>query len=98
MAQKLTAKQRRALREEARQWDALSDKQIVRLFEEGDPVRVRLRRPAPKTLTVALDQQTLDRLKRLARRKQIGPKNLAAMWIAERLAEEKVARRPRSVA
>jgi hypothetical protein len=49
---------------------------------------VRLRRPPPRTLTVALDEKTLNLLKRLARQKQIGPTHLAAMWIAERLASE----------
>ena len=73
MAQRLTITQRRDLRKEARQLDEMSDKEFNQLFDEGRPVRVRLRRPAPKTITVSLDQPTLDRLKRLARRKQVGP-------------------------
>lgn len=47
MAQKLTASKRRALREEAREWDQLSDESLARLFDEGKPVHVRLR-PPPK--------------------------------------------------
>ena len=88
MAQKLTAIQRQALRKEARKWDELSDAEIARLFDEGRPVRIRLRRLPPKTLTVALDVQTLNRLRRVARRKQVGPRQLAAIWIAERLGRE----------
>ena len=88
VAQKLTPAQRRALREEARGWDELSDEEFARLSDEGKPVQIRLRRPPPKTLTVALDAQTLNRLRRIARRKQVGPRQLAAIWIAERLGRE----------
>jgi len=61
----------------------------VQVFDEGAPVQVRLRRPLAKTLTIALDQQILNRLKRVARRKQVGPKDLVAMWVAERLSQER---------
>lgn len=88
VAQKMTAAKRRALREEAAEWDQLSDEDFARQFDEGKPVRIRLRRPPPKTLTVALDAQTLNRLRRVARRKQVGPRQLAAIWISERLREE----------
>ncbi|MGH7965213.1 MAG: hypothetical protein ACRERD_25960 [Candidatus Binatia bacterium] len=98
MAQKLTAAQRRALKEEAQGWDALRDEEFVRLFDEGRPVQVRLRRPPPKALMVALDEQTLNRLKRLARRKQVGARQLAAIWIAERLAQEQLAGKSRRAA
>ena len=88
MARKLTAAQRRALRKEAEEWDRLSDEDWARLFDEGTPVKFHIRRPAPKTLTVALDEKTLNRLRRIARRKQVRPRQLAAIWIAERLGEE----------
>ena len=88
MAQKLTTAKRRALREEAREWDERTDEEFARLFDEGKPVQTRLRRPPPETLTVALDAQTLNRLRRIARRKQVGPRHLAAIWIAERLGRE----------
>ena len=55
MARKLTAAQRRALRKEAEEWDRLSDEDWARLFDEGKPVHIRLRRPPPKTPTVAPD-------------------------------------------
>ena len=88
MAQKLTPRQKQTLRKEAEEWDQLADGDLARLFTEGQPVKVRLRRPPPKTLTVNLDEKTLNLLKRLARQKQIGPTHLAALWIAERLASE----------
>lgn len=88
MAQKLTASQRRALKGESVAWDQMSDEDFARLFSEGQPVKVRIRRTPPKTLTVALDEQTLNRLKRLARHKQVRTRHLVAIWIAERLAQE----------
>jgi hypothetical protein len=88
MAQKLTTAQRRALRAETQGWDELTDEQFARLFDEGKPIQIRLRRPPPKTLTLALDAQTLNRLRRIARQKQVGARHLAAIWIAERLGDE----------
>lgn len=88
MARQLTERQRRALRKEAEDWDGLSDSDFERLFVEEQPVETRVRRPPPKTLAIALDDRTLNLLKRLARQKQVGPTHLAAMWIAERLAAE----------
>lgn len=89
VVQKLTSAQRRALKREAVAWDELSDEDFARLFDEGQPVRVRVRRPPPKTLTITIDEQTLNRLKRVARHKQVRARHLVAMWIAERLAQER---------
>ena len=75
MEQNLTAAKRRALREEALAWDNLSDDDLAQLFDEGEPVHMRLRRPPPKALAVGLDTQTLIRRRRVARRKQVGPRN-----------------------
>ena len=90
MAQKLTAARRQALRQESRAWDQVGDEEFARIFEEAKPIRIHLRRPPAKTLTVALDAATLNGLRRLARRKQVGPRQLAALWIAERLDQEGV--------
>ena len=95
MAQKLTAAQRRALKQEAVGWDELSDEDFARLFAEGPPVRARVRRPPPKTLTIALDERTLNRVKRVARHKQVRARHLVAMWIAERLSQERPAKNHR---
>ena len=89
MAQKLTVAQARALKREAAGWDKLSDEEFARLFGETQSVKVRVRWPPPKTLTVALDERTLNRLKRIARHKQIHTRHLVAMWIAERLTQER---------
>ena len=94
MAQKLTASQRRALREEATDWDRLGDDEFARVFEKARPVGVRVRRPLPKVLPIVLDEATLNGLKRIARRKQADARHLAAMWIAERLVQEQVESRP----
>jgi hypothetical protein len=88
VAQKLTVAQRRALKREAVGWDELSDEDFARLFDRGQPVSVRVKRPPPKTLTIALDEQTLNRLKRIARHKQVRARHLVAMWFAVRLALE----------
>ena len=94
MAQKLTAAQCRALKREAIGWDELSDEDFARLFAKGQPVKVRVRRPPPKTLTVALNEQTLNRLKRLARHKQARARHLVGIWIVvERLSQESTAQK-----
>jgi len=95
VAQKLTAAQRRSLKREAIAWDELSDEDFARLFSEGRPVKVRVQRPPPKALTIALDEQTLNRLKRVARHKQVRARHLVAMWIAERLSRERPAKNHR---
>ena len=56
-------------------------------------MKVRVRRPPPKTLTVALDEQTLNGLKRLARHKQVRARHLVAIWIAKRLSQERTAQK-----
>lgn len=89
MARRLTTEQKRSLEKEAEVWDQLSDQDFAQLFDEGQPVKQHIRRPPPKTLTINLDEKTLNLLKRVARQKQIGYTHLAAMWIAERLGRER---------
>ena len=98
MAQELSAADRRALRTEAADWDRLSDEDPARFFDDAPSLGTRVRRPVPKVVAIALDEGTLNRLKRVARRKQVHIRQLAAMWIAERLAQEQVERRPRRMA
>lgn len=92
MAQKLSSAKQRALKQEAVGWDELTDEDFARLFDDGQPVKLRVRRPPPKTLTIALDERTLNGLKRIARHKQVHTRHLVAMWIAERLSREKPAK------
>ena len=91
MARKMTTVHRRAMKAEVCAWDEVSDDEFSRMFAEATPVRTRIRRPPPRALTVPLDEQTLNRLRRIARRKQVGPRHLAALWIAERLGKESLA-------
>lgn len=95
MAQKLRAARQRALKREAVGWDELSDDDFTQLFDEGQPVKIRIRRPPPKTLTIALDERILNGLKRLARHKQVNTRHLVAMWIAERLSRERTTKNHR---
>ena len=88
MARKLTSAERRKLRQEAAEWDRLSDAEVADLFDSGQPVRRRIRRPPSRVVPVALDERAFGSLTRIARYKQVGPRDLAEMWIAERLAEE----------
>lgn len=98
MAQSLTATRRRQRREEAKAWDRLDDHALTRLFDTGRLVRIRLRRPIPRTVGIALDQATINAIKRIARRKQTDVRHLVAIWIAERLARERADGRPRRMA
>jgi hypothetical protein len=88
MARRLTIEQKQTLQKEAEVWDQLSDQDFAQLFDEGQPVKQRIRRPPPKIVTINLDEKTLNLLKRVARQKQMGYTHLAAMWIAERLGQE----------
>ena len=98
MAQRLNPSDRRALRVEAAEWDRLSDDEFARVLDTATPLGTRVRRPRPKIVPITLDEATLNRLKRVARRKQVNVSQLAAMWIAERLAHEHVEHRPRRMA
>src|SRR2546429_7093212 len=89
MAENLTAREGGVLKDEAKRWNHFNEENLLQFFDGGEPVRLLLRRPPPKTLTIALDQKILNRLKRVARRKQVGPKDLVAMWVAERLSQER---------
>jgi hypothetical protein len=53
--------------------------------EELADVRLDAVRPAKLALPVRLDHRTAALLKRLARRRGIGPSSLVAMWIKERV-------------
>jgi hypothetical protein len=72
MVRKLTPAQRRAYLKEAEEWDRLNDEDWARLFDEGTPVNIHLRRPQAKALTVALDAQKQKQPRRVASRRQIG--------------------------
>ena len=56
------------------------------------------RRLFPQVVPIVVDESTLNGIKRIARRKQTGVRQLASMWIAERLAREQAGSRPRRMA
>lgn len=41
------------------------------------------------TFTVRLDKETINKLDKIAKKKGIGPRTLARMWLLEKLREEK---------
>lgn len=45
MARKMTTARRQAFRNEAKEWDEVSDEAFAQLFDEGKRVQIRLRRP-----------------------------------------------------
>jgi hypothetical protein len=61
------------------------------VYEDYYPSWVVHGRRTEGTLMVALDAQTLNRLRCIARQKQVGPRHLAAIWIAEQLGREQAA-------
>lgn len=70
---------------EAKFWDTHD---ITDYLDELAPVRVRVARNLSQGITIRFDPETLERLRKSARRKGLGPTTLARMWILERLAED----------
>jgi hypothetical protein len=59
-------------------------------LEEGAPIRpVKMDFPNPRVLiALRMDEETLDGLKQVAKRKGLNFSTLARMWLTERLREE----------
>jgi predicted DNA binding CopG/RHH family protein len=76
-------------------WDTHSPLDYPEQFQE---VQVTFSRPLVKRgLTIKLTEDSIERLRRLASEKGIGPSTLARMWILERLREhEEPPRRPKT--
>ena len=68
--------------EEARFWDSHD---MAYYWDEFKPVKVRFAKKLSEGITVRLDAETLEELRRRAGRMGIGPTTLARMWILERL-------------
>jgi hypothetical protein len=69
--------------EEAEFWDTHS---MADYWDDLKPVRVRFAKNLSQGITIRFDPPTLDKLRRHARQKGIGPTTLARMWILEHLA------------
>ncbi|HLV98344.1 MAG TPA: CopG family antitoxin [Ktedonobacterales bacterium] len=74
----------KTIEEEAAFWDRHDSTEFEDEFVEVDDVKFVKASPK-KAITVRLEQDSLDDLRKLAREKGIGPSTLARMWILERL-------------
>ena len=88
---KLPKKIRENLQEEAREWDTTiikeTPEQVEKLLDEAVPFQVP--RPARKPISLRLDPFDISMIKRLARKKGVPHTQLMAMWIHERVEQEK---------
>ena len=71
--------------EEAAFWETHS---MANYWDDLKPVRVRFAKNLSQGITIRFDPPTLDKLRRQAQQKGIGPTTLARMWILEHLAEK----------
>ena len=74
--------------EEARFWDTHDTTDFE---DEFKPVRVHVARKLSSGLTIRLDRETLEKLRRAAQEKGIGPTTLIRMWVLERLQQKDAA-------
>jgi len=88
---RLPARIRKRLKREAAQWDAAiageSPHEVQGILEQAEPFRAS--RPPRQPVSLRLDPYDLALAKRLARRKGIPYTQLIAMWLHERVEQEK---------
>ena len=78
----------RTIEEAAQFWDTHDSAEFEDEFEEVSDVRFVVTRARPKKgITVRLEEDLLETLRREARAKGIGPSTLIRMWILEHLRE-----------
>lgn len=75
--------------EEAKWWDTHD---ITDYVDELKPVKVDFAKNLSEGLTIRLNSATIDKLRRIAQEKGIGPATLARMWIIEHLKEHGLVR------
>jgi hypothetical protein len=82
---------RNRLLEEAKEWDTTVARETVedvqKLLDEAEPFEVP--RPARQPVSVRLDPYDISMIKRLARKKGIAPTQLMALWLHEKIEQEK---------
>jgi predicted DNA binding CopG/RHH family protein len=87
----LPKKIRNKLKKEAKEWDITiakeSSEQVQRLLDEAEPFKVP--RPPRQPVSIRLDPFDISIVKRLAREKGIPHTQLIAIWLHERIAQEK---------
>lgn len=54
-------------------------------FTEGNSLNLTVEKNLSKGITIRLNTESLDQLRKLAQKKGIGPTTLARMWILEQL-------------
>lgn len=88
---KLPGKIRKRLKQEARKWDAAiaseTPGRVQELLEQAEPFQAL--RPPRQPVSLRLDPYDVAAAKRLARRRGIPYTQLMAMWLHERVEQEK---------
>ena len=72
----------KSIEEEAEFWDTHDTTDYE---EEFRPIKVRFAKNLSHGLTIRLDPETLEKVRREAREKGIGPTTLVRMWVLEHL-------------
>ncbi len=68
--------------EEAEFWDTHS---LADYWDEFKPAQAHFAKNLSQVLPVRFDMETLEKLRKQARKKGIGPTTLVRMWVLERL-------------
>lgn len=71
--------------EEAKFWETHS---IAEFTDELKPVTARFAKNLSEGITIRFDRPTLDKLRKLAHKKGIGPTTLARMWILDQMNQQ----------
>jgi len=82
---------RNSLMEEAKEWDTTMARESVedvqKLLDEAEPFEVP--RPARQPISLRLDPYDISMIKRLARKRGIPHTQLMALWLHEKIEQEK---------
>ncbi len=82
---------RNSLIEEAKEWDTTVArepvKEVQKLLDEAEPFEVP--RPARQPVSLRLDPNDISMIKRLARKKGVPHTQLMAIWLHEKIEQEK---------
>jgi len=82
---------RNSLIEEAKEWDTTVAREPVeevqKLLDEAEPFEVP--RPARQPVSLRLDPNDISMIKRLARKKGVPHTQLMAIWLHEKIEQEK---------
>jgi len=88
---RLSKEIRKSLLEEAKDWDTAVAREPVedvqKLLDEAGPFEVP--RPAPQPVSLRLDPYDISMIKRFARKKGVPHTQLMALWLQEKIEQEK---------